>query len=183
MAELGDLPEINVQHEEIHFDLPDFHLNTPAPFVVVNAAHLPLPILPPAPLPNLPPAPLPILPPAHAHAPALVPEQLYEVKANEAKPLEKFPTRIFIKKQKVPAPWHQPEQDFTVTSTDINPAAMDSLDLFLNNNLPKDPTHRGGAIKFVENVLLGKSEESNKVFDTCANSKSNIPGFSIGFSF
>lgn len=157
MAEISLLPEISIDHsEEIHFDLPDFHLKTPAPFVVVDPSEKPA-----------------------SKAPEKLPEKPHDKLPEKQREEVKFPTKLFIKKQKNPAPWHQPEQEFLVSSIEINPSAMNVLDEFLNKNLPNDPLYRAGALKFVEDVLLDRVTETHKLF----NSNAKVHGFLISFTF
>ena len=107
-----------------------------------------------------------------------------EVKESKPPTVEdlKFPVSIHMKKQKLLVPWFQPEQSYVTSSMGIDPNNMSKLDDYLNKNLPNDPLYKGEAIKFVENVLLGRTTETHKTFNTTtANPKS--PGFIIGFSF
>lgn len=103
---------------------------------------------------------------------------------NEHRPTEefKFPLSIHMKKQKALVPWFQPEQSYVTSSMLIDPEKMSQLDDYLNKNLPNDPLYKGEAIKFVENVLLGRTKETFKQFNT-NTVKPASPGFIIGFSF
>lgn len=94
----------------------------------------------------------------------------------------KFPVSIHMKKQKLLVPWFQPEQTFVTSSMNIDPSNMQLLDDYLNKNLPNDPLYKSQAIKFVENVLLGRTTETHKSFGTDTLTPKS-PGFVICFSF
>jgi hypothetical protein len=157
MAELNTPNELNVlPHDEVHFELPDDHLLLPPPPVLLHGLEtksysVPVPARMPAPVPT--------------------PTQ-EEIK---------LPLRIHIRKQKLPVPLYEPEQEFYTSSLDINPDELDKLDAFLNTNLPKDSVFKADAIKFVENVLLGKTEEKNKWFNK-ERSHPSLQAFLISFS-
>lgn len=90
---------------------------------------------------------------------------------------EKFPRKVSIKKQRAAVPWHSPEQEFTIVSHEISPDTLELLDKFLNTNLPSDQ-HKSNAIKFVGDVLLGKTNETNKLFHDGRNA-----GYLLSFTF
>lgn len=86
---------------------------------------------------------------------------------------------VVIKKQKHSAPWYQPEQEYLFSSLEFDLNNMAVLDKFLNDNLPKDPSVRGEALKFVEDVLLGNARSFlSKVFNDGTKQQAFIIVFS-----
>jgi hypothetical protein len=95
-----------------------------------------------------------------------------------------FPATIVIKRQRYPVPWISAEQEFIVNKHDINPDAMEKFDEFLNKNIPDDKDVRPDALKFVENVLLGRiKERKSKVFYDAPQYKNKKCCFVISFLF
>jgi hypothetical protein len=91
-----------------------------------------------------------------------------------------YPKTILIKKQAKPLLWHTPEQDFHIVRHQINPVDTDALEAFIEQNIPKDPTVRLQALKFIEDVMWGKtSDHSSKVYYNDGKNKS----FMISFLF
>jgi len=91
-----------------------------------------------------------------------------------------LPKVIMIKKQCKPLQWHEPEQDFHIARHEINLSNMEAFDKFIEANIPQDSTVRLSALKFIEDVWLGKiSDHESKVFYNDGKNKS----FKISFQF
>ena len=95
-----------------------------------------------------------------------------------------FPVTIVIKRQRHAIPWSQPDQEFVVNKLDIDPDQMEKFDEFLNKNIPNDPEVKPDALKFVENVLLGRTQDrkSKVYYDTVAHRGKKLC-FVISFLF
>lgn len=184
MADLPALPDINILGGDVQFNLPESQFSMPMPYVVVqqsvnSATSSPVFLSPTQSnttsqsailysTPQISSSEL-VVPPK----PVLVQEQLDDIK---------FPKKILIKRQRALVNWNQPDQEFILVSLDIDPSGMEKLDSFLNTNVPSDPQFKAEAIKFVENVLLGRTSETQKLFNTQTNSPKS-PGFLINFIF
>jgi hypothetical protein len=91
----------------------------------------------------------------------------------EQNQLQGLPKTLIIKKQCKAVLWHTPEQDFQFTRHEIDFNNMEELDNFLTKNIPKDPSVGIAALKFIEDVLRGKTEETeSRVFYNDGKNKS-----------
>jgi hypothetical protein len=118
--------------------------------------------------------------------------QYYEVKNYNAnlstvKPPnvnDELPTTIIIKRQRYPVSWSQPEQEYIITKTSVDPDNMGAFDDFLNKNIPNDPDVKPDSLKFVENVLLGRTKDrKSKVYYDAPQYKGKKCCFVISFLF
>lgn len=95
-----------------------------------------------------------------------------------------LPSTIIIKRQRYPVSWTQPEQEYVTTKSHINPDNMIAFDDFLNKNIPNDPDVKPDALKFVENVLLGRTKDrKSKVYYDTLQYKGKKCCFVISFLF
>ena len=107
-------------------------------------------------------------------------EQVYDEKTDSYN----IPKSICIKKQKLSVPWYQPEQDFIIQRHDIDPDEMVKFDAFIDANIPNEVPVRAEALKFIENVLLSKTNIfKSKIFYDDFQGKHNKLRFVISFSF
>jgi len=154
MAQMDDLPDLDIQ-----ISSPIVHLSlAPPPGAALEVKTAPVPVQVAAPAP------------VSAQSPTSAPSD--------------FPATIVIKRQRYPVPWISAEQEFIVNKHDINPDAMEKFDEFLNKNIPDDKDVRPDALKFVENVLLGRiKERKSKVFYDAPQYKNKKCCFVISFLF
>lgn len=95
-----------------------------------------------------------------------------------------LPTTIIIKRQRYPVSWTQPEQEYVISKISIDPDNMGAFDDFLNKNIPNDPDIKPDALKFVENVLLGRTKDrKSKVYYDTLQYKGKKCCFVISFLF
>lgn len=112
------------------------------------------------------------------------PVEVHDIPDIDLPPVEQpqshLPKVIIIKKQLKPVLWHTPEQDFHIARHEINLTDMDAFDKFIEVNIPQDSTVRLAALKFIEDVWLGKIlDHESKVFYNDGKNKS----FKISFQF